>query len=504
MYKYARHVFKRASPLDRKTLLRLPPSRPQTTTTTPKREGDISDAFASLSGRQFQALEPRFSKVKKTLIIHNPDALQHSFDRLLRALRDEIPLIASRGPSIVPQIDFSELDSPPADFTAEHKKCGVAIVRNILPDREAEQLKADLKSYIAANPSTKAFPPDNPQVYELYWSPSQMAARMHPSVLRAQRFLLEHWHSKDADAPVSLSHPVSYADRLRMRRPGDKVFALGPHVDGGSVERWEEAGYGRGGVYDQIFAGRWESYDPWEISCRLPVVSDLYGGIGACSMFRACQGWLALSAAGPGEGTLLVNPLLGMATAYYLLRPFFYPQRPEASNDLDFLHPSNWSLNHSPDSWLQGATPGHGQELTQQLHPHLQLAKSMVHIPRVEPGDYVSWHTDTIHSVDSVHRGTADSSVLYIPSCPLTELNVRYLVRQRDAFLSGVPGPDFPGGEGEKHHMGRPDVDVLTSKAGAEGLSAFGFKTWDSEADGLTIGQWQVMNKANKILGFYD
>ena len=84
-----------------------------------------------------------------------------------------------------------------------------------------------------------------------------------------------------------------YADRLRMRLPGDSKFALGPHVDGGSVERWEEGGYGLGKVYDDIWQGRWEEYDPWESSTRLPVMSDLYGGIGACSMFRMFQGWLS-------------------------------------------------------------------------------------------------------------------------------------------------------------------------------------------------------------------
>lgn len=42
-----------------------------------------------------------------------------------------------------------------------------------------------------------------------------------------------------------------------------------------------------------------------------------------------------------------------------------------------------------------------------------------------------------IHAVDSIHAGKSDSSVLYIPSCPLTELNAHGLARQRDAFLKG-------------------------------------------------------------------
>ena len=105
-------------------------------------------------------------------------------------------------------------------------------------------------------------------------------------MLKAQSFLMSHWHSANKSALISTLHPVAYADRIRMRQPGDAGFALGPHVDGGSCERWEETGYGRGGVYDEIFKGNWEEYDPWESSCRLSAVSDLYNGPGAASMFR--------------------------------------------------------------------------------------------------------------------------------------------------------------------------------------------------------------------------
>jgi hypothetical protein len=43
--------------------------------------------------------------------------------------------------------------------------------------------------------------------------------------------------------------------------------------------------------------------------------------------------------------------------------------------------------------------PGHGQELTSLLHPHLRLDNAMVHVPKVKPGDFVVWHCDgEIHS----------------------------------------------------------------------------------------------------------
>jgi hypothetical protein len=218
------------------------------------------------------------------------------------------------------------------------------------------------------------------------------------------------WHSTNPAAQISISRPLVYADRLRIRKPGDASFALGPHVDGGSVERWEPDGYGLGGIYDAIWAGNWEQYDPWEAGARVPVVSDRYNGAGACSMFRMFQGWLSMSYTGPGDGTLMVNPLLQLATAYFLLRPFFAPIRdlpaPESQSrinvvggghDDEFLRADNWRLIAGDEvtSDLNGAYPGHGQELSEVLHPHLDLAKSMVHIPQVKPGDYVVWHCDS-------------------------------------------------------------------------------------------------------------
>ena len=274
-------------------ILRPQSVRTAATAAAQKKEGDISDAFASLSGMQFEPLEPRFADVKARLIAGHEDAVIDSWNRLLESLRQEISIIVEQGSKIVPEIDFKDIDTASAQFRNEHKKRGVAVIRNVVSQRDALSLKEELREYIRTNPHTKAFPPDNPQVYELYWSPSQIKARAHPNLIRAQRFLMEFWHSKDPSALISSSHPTMYADRLRMRLPGDAKFALGPHVDGGSCERWEEGGYGRGGVYDAIWQGRWEDYDPWESSSRLPVVSDLYGGVGACSMFRMFQGWLS-------------------------------------------------------------------------------------------------------------------------------------------------------------------------------------------------------------------
>lgn len=476
-----------------------------------KREGDISDAFASLSGMAAEPLEPRFATMKSQLIAGKEEAVQASFYRLLDALREEIPAITSLKSAVVPEIAFRDLKDASADFTAQYRKRGVAVIREVIPESEVLSMKEELNAYIAANPQTKAFPKENPQVYELYWSPAQVKARSHPYLLAAQRFLLSHWHSKDPNALISTAHPTAYADRLRLRTPGDNVFALGPHVDGGSCERWEPEGYGKGGIYDHIFSGNWEKYDPWEASCRLPVTADLYKGVGACSMFRMAQGWLSMSSTRAFEGTLLVNPLLKHATAYYLLRPFFSPKRPPidsttAKFDDAFLANDNWTLDSPQTSWLQGAALGKGQELNHALHPHLDLLNTMVHVPEVRPGDYVAWHCDQIHAVDKVHAGTTDSSVLYIPACPLTLGNAEFLALQRQAFLNGTPCPDFGGGVGEQDHIGRPGFEDVQKASGGKdaGMTAFGLQEWDSSAEGLDDAQRELMDRANKVLGFYD
>ena len=207
---------------------------------------------------------------------------------------------------------------------------------------------------------------------------------------------MSHWRRRNDDAIISTNLPVAYADRLRIRQPGDTEFALGPHVDSGSCERWEEDGYGRGAVYDSIFKGHWEDYDPWDMTCRLPVKSDLYNGAGGCSVFRMFQGWLSMSETEPGEGTLMVNPLFHKATAYYLLRPFFQPKSFPVADNINGAN--EWTLENPITSALPGAVPSSCQELSPLLHPHLQLESTMVHVPKVSPGDYVAWHCDSEHS----------------------------------------------------------------------------------------------------------
>ena len=79
------------------------------------------------------------------------------------------------------------------------------------------------------------------RITELYpsWSKPQVAARSHPNVVAAQKWLNRFWYPSPAGGNkgfmkgVSLDQPLSYADRFRIRNAdkNDKWTFLGPHID---------------------------------------------------------------------------------------------------------------------------------------------------------------------------------------------------------------------------------------------------------------------------------
>jgi hypothetical protein len=81
-----------------------------------------------------------------------------------------------------------------------------------------------------------------------YWSKPQLEARQHPRVHDTLVALSGLWHgatddndrsgggggaNDDGGGGVDLATVYTYGERLRMRRPGDTSFILGPHIDGG-------------------------------------------------------------------------------------------------------------------------------------------------------------------------------------------------------------------------------------------------------------------------------
>ena len=103
--------------------------------------------------------------------------------------------------------------------------------------------------------------------------------------------------------------------------------------------------------------------------------------------------------------------------------------------------------------------------------------------------------------MDKKHGGKSDSSVLYIPVCPTTEASARYVARQREAFLNGTPGPDFPGGEGESRHIGRATEEYVRKYCDPLGIQAMGLDKL-AAVEGETPGAREAVERANTILGF--
>ncbi|KAJ5593679.1 hypothetical protein N7537_010583 [Penicillium hordei] len=457
-----------------------------------KQEGDISSVFSTFSGRKSAPLPDRFRELKRNLTMGFEEDIQKSWDELVETLKIRTEEVASKRESIIPQLKFSDIQAGNVSAASVEaiRRTGVAVIRGVVPTDVAEGLLSDVRQYFDAHPF-KGFPSDNEKkvIYESYWSPSQVKARSHPNMLATQSWM-NQLYSADADQKIDLSVPLTYCDRVQIRPPGDKHFGLPPHVDGGGVERWEDRSYNH--VYRKIFQGKWQEYDPWDLTGRLDANMNMYEGPGGCSVFRTFQSWLGLSRHGPQQGTLVVHPILQATTAYWMLRPFFKPTRKGSLDGWKF------SLDDEEgDVYLHGANPGTAQEHTPDHHPHLMLSETMIPYPTVEPGDTVFWSADTIHGTESDNTGDIDASVFYIPSVPLTPNNAKYVAQQRDAFLKGVPPPDFPGGFGESQFSDRAQVGDIQSEVGrmAMGLSPI-------TVTGKNEKSTKLAHEVNAILGY--
>lgn len=455
-----------------------------------KEEGTIASVFATLSGGSLEdALPDRFSQLKQSLVSSPSHAehLQRTWRSVLASLSRRVAETKRLGGACIPELEYPAFsaahkvarleDWTDAETYSAIKERGVAVIRNVVPAEQALQWKEDIKAYARLN-NAKGFPADNPQVYELYWSRAQVAARSHPNLLTTAERFLQLFHqpransvsrssscTDEVETACSLRNPLTYVDRLRIRQPGDAQFALGAHIDGGGVERWECPNFR--GLWSHILSegADWTLHDPWSLGAkgeRMTANTDMYSGPGQCGVFRPLQGWLSMSHTHAGEGTLKVLPFLQESTAYIVLRPLFAPIKPQSacSSKHEYLDADNWALD-AQSSKFPGCSLGHNIELSASTHPHLQLDETMTSIPRVQPGDMVLWHCDAVHSVESKHAGKTDSSVLYIPAIPTTKVNWQYILAQRSCFHQGLPPPDFPGGQGEQQYKERATPDTV-------------------------------------------
>jgi len=347
---------------------------------------------------------------------------------------------------VVPEVDYGDIRSsnvPDASRRAI-RTAGCAVVRGVFPASLARDWFAEIGEYLEANRYDErevekrsldkyfsALKAGKPQIFNIYWSKPQVMARQDPKLAETRAFLDRLWKYEGVFNP---DRQCTYADRLRRRQPGDKSLGLSPHMDAGTVERWIDPGYQK--VYENVFAGDWRGYDPFDATHRLQTHEIPSPAV--CSMFRTYQGWTALTRQGPRDGTLRLIPI-AEGISYVLLRAL---QDDVAEDD------------------LCGATPGRALGISPEWHRDLMAG--LVSIPEVMPGDSVFWHTDICHAVGDEHTGREYASVLYIGSAPDCSKNRAYLPKQKHAFLQGRSAPDFAAMDFEVDFTGRATEKDLT------------------------------------------
>jgi len=383
------------------------------------------------------------------------EALQRAYedvkDHVTRAV-DTIRKDVAAGRAVVPELNFSEIrnNAVPDALRQSIRKTGCTVVRGVFPADLARDWFAQAGDYLETNHYEQlegekrsldkyfsALKAGKPQVFNVYWSKPQVMARQDARLAETRAFLDRLWKYEGVFNP---DRQCTYADRVRRRQPGDKTLGLSPHMDAGTVERWIDPGYQK--VYENIFAGDWRGYDPFDATHRLNTQEIPSPAV--CSMFRTYQGWTALTRQGPKDGTLRLIPI-AEGIAYVLLRAL--------QDDVD-------------EADLCGAAPGRALGVSPEWHP--DLIAGLVSIPEVMPGDTVFWHTDICHAVGDEHAGSEYASVIYIGSAPDCPKNRAYLPKQKQAFLQGRSAPDFAAMDFEVNFQGRATEQDLTDLGRAQ------------------------------------
>lgn len=356
----------------------------------------------------------------------------------------------AHGVDVIPVLDYAAIaagDVDPRKIEQIHMR-GACVVRGVFDRLQAADWNDEIADYLESNRFDDrlgnraedqyfgTLASSKPQIYGVYWSKPQVAARQSVELTHTRVFLNRLWRAEsEGRRHFDPDRVPVYADRIRRRPPGSATLGLSPHVDGGSIERWLDPNFRR--VYRHVLSGNWREYDPFDAAYR-PDAEEIPSRA-VCSMFRTFQGWTALTPQGPGDGTLQLVPIAN-AMAYVVLRAL--------QDDV-------------PDDELCGAQPSRALSIRPEWHG--LLLDAVTPIPHMEPGDAVFWHSDVVHSVEDAHRGSGYSNVMYIASAPWCAKNEAYLKRQLPSFLRGESPPDFPADHFETDFTGRGQEGDLST-----------------------------------------
>ena len=370
-------------------------------------------------------------QTKRALRAAMPD-LKERFVSLTAHIESQVQAIEAEraaGQSPVPTINAADLDHLDSTILDRVRQRGCVVVRGVFDAGRVQSWNAELEDYLERNKYLEkevskrgidkyfsSLASGRPQIFGVYWSRPQMEARQSPELARVRRWLNRLWEFEHAGKQVfDPDLECTYSDRVRQRQPGDKTLGLSPHTDGGSIERWIDPGYQQ--VYRHVYGGDLRQYNAFDAA--FCTETHEIPSPAVCRMFRTFQGWTALTAQGPGDGTLRVAPIAD-AMAWVLLRAL--------QDDV-------------PEDSLCGARAGRALGINAQFHSLILRAYGP--IPKVEQGDTVWWHPDVIHGVEDEHRGSGSSNVMYIGAAPDCEKNRIFQALQKPAFEAGLSSPDF-------------------------------------------------------------
>ena len=391
--------------------------------------------------------------IKEKLILKQKSKnYKDNFLRIEKFIEEEvlkIQALKKNNSNIIPEINFHDLNNQSEKIVNEVKKRGCVVIKNVFENDQMIKMNSELESYIEDNnyyddQRKKAdidqyfsdLKSGKPQIFGLYWSKPQVNIRQSLELNKVKTWLNHLWEHKDHNNNLIFdpNNELVYADRVRRREPGDSTLGLSPHCDAGSVERWIDQGYQS--VYEKIFADDFENYDPFNAIFRdstqeieSPAVSHV---------FRTFQGWVALTAQGPGDGTLQLIPI-AKSMAYILTRALM--------DDVD-------------ESNLCDSKPARALSINNKYHS--LLLKGLVSIPKMNPGDTVWWHPDVVHAVEDLHSGSGYSNVVYVGSTPYCKKNLDYSKKQAEKFLQGKSPPDFAPEDYEINYKNRATINDLT------------------------------------------
>ena len=67
-----------------------------------------------------------------------------------------------------------DIDIYMSDYGRAVREAGCVVVRQVVPERDVLLLQEALQEYMSRNPPAGGFPEDDPQVFEIYWSKTQV------------------------------------------------------------------------------------------------------------------------------------------------------------------------------------------------------------------------------------------------------------------------------------------------------------------------------------------